>query len=319
MLANDQSGAACQKAAAAYLKSDFLTYTLARMLGPDVFRNLITLYNVNDRASALSLALEQAPGKKNFLYDSLAVPFSNIITQRSQPYNLPVLCINTTRMQDGSPAVISNINISDTFFNKRIDVLGLLDEKKDFKLSNGVVLGASFPYISPAGRIDYKPCDTCKVQPNYFVDGGYFDNSGAGAVYEMIFSLQQFLISDSSLSSYKNKMEFNVLHITNDPQEELALTQINPFVNDLAAPVKTLLGAYGTQTSVNDFRLKKYIGSLYSDSLHFTTLSLYKEKDSMNYTMNWVISNYVLNAMNERLKTYRRLDKLIVNMKDLLR
>ncbi|MEJ0103009.1 MAG: hypothetical protein WDO19_10815 [Bacteroidota bacterium] len=114
-------------------------------------------------------------------------------------------------------------------------------------------------------------------------------------------------------------MEFNVLHITNDPQEELALTQINPFVNDLAAPVKTLLGAYGTQTSVNDFRLKKYIGSLYSDSLHFTTLSLYKEKDSMNYTMNWVISNYVLNAMNERLKTYRRLDKLIVNMKDLLR
>ncbi len=319
LLANDQSGAACQKAAAAYLKSDFLTYTLARMLGPDVFRNLITLYNVNDRASALSLALEQAPGKKNFLYDSLAVSFSNIITQRSQPYNLPVLCINTTRMQDGSPAVISNINISDTFFNKRIDVLGLLDEKKDFKLSNGVVLGASFPYISPAGRIDYKPCDTCKVQPSYFVDGGYFDNSGAGAVYEMIFSLQQFLISDSSLSSYKNKMEFNVLHITNDPQEELALTQINPFVNDLAAPVKTLLGAYGTQTSVNDFRLKKYIGSLYSDSLHFTTLSLYKEKDSMNYTMNWVISNYVLNAMNERLKTYRRLDKLIVNMKDLLR
>jgi hypothetical protein len=222
-------------------------------------------------------------------------------------------------MQDGSPAVISNINISDTFFNKRIDVLGLLDEKKDFKLSNGIVLGASFPYISPAGRIDHKPCDTCKAQANYFVDGGYFDNSGAGVVYEMIFSLQQFLLSDTSLAAYKNKLDFNVLHITNDPQEEIVLTQVNPFVNDLAAPVKTLLGAYGTQTSVNDFRLKKYVGSLYNDSLHYTSLALYKEKDSMNYTMNWVISGYVLNAMNERLKTYRRLNKLILQMKESLR
>ncbi|MBS1607406.1 MAG: hypothetical protein JSS70_01220 [Bacteroidetes bacterium] len=319
LTAFDQSGKACQTAAAAYLKSDFLTYTLARMLGPDVFRNLITLYNVNDRASALSLALEQAAGKRNFLYDSLAVPFSNIITQRNQPYGLPILCINTTRMQDGSPAIISNINISDTFFNKRIDVLGLLDERKDFKLSNGVVLGASFPYISPAGRIDYTRCDTCKVQPNYFVDGGYFDNSGAGAVFEMIFSLQQFLAADPFLASYKEKVEFNVLHITNDPAEEVALTQVNPFVNDLAAPVKTLLGAYGTQTSVNDFRLKKYMSSLYNDSLHYTNLSLYKEKDSMTYTMNWVISNFVLDAMNKRLNRYERLNKLIIHMQETLR
>jgi hypothetical protein len=319
LLAFDKSADACQKAAADYLKSDFLTYTLARMLGPDVFRNLVTLYNVNDRASALSLALEQAPGKKNFLFDSLAVPFSNIITQRNQPYGLPILCINTTRMQDGSPAIISNINISDTFFNKRIDVLGLLDERKDFKLSNGVVLGASFPYISPAGRIDYKRCDTCKTQPNYFVDGGYFDNSGAGAVFEMIFSMQEFLADDPSLAAYKNKLEFDVLHITNDPAEEVALKPVNPFVNDLAAPVKTLLGAYGTQTSVNDFRLKKYMSSLYNDSLHYTNLSLYKEKDSMNYTMNWVISNYVLNAMNERLNSYERLNKLILYMQQTLR
>ncbi len=93
----------CRQASAGFLKSDFLTYTLARTLGPDVFRNLITLYNVNDRASALSLSIEKAAGEKNFLYDSLGIPFSKIITQKNTPYQLPVICINTTRMQDGRP------------------------------------------------------------------------------------------------------------------------------------------------------------------------------------------------------------------------
>ncbi|MGB4846205.1 MAG: hypothetical protein WBP16_17180, partial [Ferruginibacter sp.] len=285
----DNSDTAYWKASADYLKSDFLTYTLARTLGPDVFRNLITLYNVSDRASALSHSIEQAPGKKNFLYDSLGIPFTKIITQKNRPYNLPVLCINTTRMQDGSPGVISNIKISDSVFNGRIDVLSLLNEKQDMRLSTGIVLGASFPYLSPAGRIDHKKCDTCKTEANYFVDGGYFDNSGAGVVFEMIFDLQRIIEADTTLKN-KEKLEFNIIHITNDLYDEISLEPVNPMVNDLAAPFKTLLGAYGTQTSVNDQRLKTYINNLYNDKTHYTTISLYKQNDPMDYTMSWVIS-----------------------------
>ena len=313
LLKTDTTASPCLNATKEYLKSDFLTYTLARTLGPDIFRNLFTLYNVNDRASALSFALENAAGKKAFLNDSLGVPFSEIITQQNQPYHLPILCINTTRMQDGGPGVISNIKITDSVFNSRIDVLSLLDEQKDMKLSTGVVLGASFPYLSPAGRIDHKSCDTCQAHPNYFVDGGYFDNSGAGAVFEIIFTLRQLLETQPFLQ-YKNKLEFNILHITNDPASELELTSINPLVNDLAAPVKTLLGAYGTQTSVNDLRLKKYINGIYANTDHYKYLSLYKSKDSMNYTMSWVISKYVLDAMDKRLNTSEELKKIIKDM-----
>ncbi len=318
LLQKDSSSTACVKAATEYLQSDFLTYTLARTLGPDIFRNLITLYNVNDRASALGFALENAAGKKAFLNDSLGVPFSSIITQKNQPYSLPILCINTTRMQDGGPGIISNLKITDAVFNKRIDVLGLLSETKDMKLSNGVVLGASFPYLSPAGRLDHRPCDTCKVQPNYFVDGGYFDNSGAGAVFEIIFNLRNYL-DESAFSQYKDKLEFHVIHITNDPQTDATLTAVNPLINDLAAPVKTLIGAYGTQTSVNDLRLKKYINDLYKDSTHYRYLSLYKEKDSMNYTMSWVISRYVLDAMNQRLRSSEALKNMIREMNENLK
>ncbi|MBS1511939.1 MAG: hypothetical protein JST86_13915 [Bacteroidetes bacterium] len=297
-----------------FLKSDFLTYTLARTLGPDVFRNLITLYNVNDRASALSLSIEQASGEKNFLYDSFAVPFSRIITQKNTPYHLPIICINTTRMQDGSPGVISNILISDSVFNNRIDVLGLLKPGEDMKLSTGVVLGASFPYLSPAGRIDFQQCDTCKYEPNYFVDGGYFDNSGSGVVLEMMLNLQKYIAEDTAIKN-RQKLEFNVMHITNENIDDITLKAVNPLTNDLAAPFKTLLGAYDTQTSVNDLRLKSYINSLYPDNDHFTKISLYVKNDTMRYAMNWVISRYVLNAINKRLDSQQELQKLIARFK----
>jgi predicted acylesterase/phospholipase RssA len=298
------------QASSKYLKSDFLTYTLARTLGPDVFRNLITLYNVNDRASALSLSIEKAAGKNNFLYDSLGVTFATIMAKKNTAYNLPVLCINTTRMQDGSPGVISNIKISDSVFNGRVDVLSLLNKNEDMKLSTGVVLGASFPYLSPAGRIDYKKCDTCATEPSYFVDGGYFDNSGAGVVFEMIINLQKIIAADTTIKN-KSKLEFNVIHITNDALDDIPLKAVNPLMNDLAAPFKTLLGAYDRQTSVNDLRLKNHINTFYRDNLHYTKLSLYKKNDSMSYTMNWVISKYVLDAIDQRLQTDEELATLI--------
>ncbi len=188
-------------------------------------------------------------------------------------------------------------------------------------LSTAVVLGASFPYLSPAGRIDHKPCDTCMVEPNYFVDGGYFDNSGAGAVFEVVFALQGML-DDPEFAAYKDKLDFTILHITNDPVAEVKLEKVNPFTNDLAAPVKTLLGAYGTQTSVNDFRLKKYIASMYDEEIgsgHYKHISLYRDKEKMDYTMSWVISRYVLKAMDKRLFEYPELNQWINEMNNTIK
>lgn len=79
-----------------------------------------------------------------------------------------------------------------------------------------------------------------------------------------------------------------------------------------------MLGAYGIQTSVNDYRLQKYITTLNNEEPggeHYKHMSLYKPKDSMSYTMNWVISKYVLTAMDKRLETHPELDSLLVQFK----
>ena len=288
-----------------YLGNDFLTFTLARMLGPDVFRHLFPLKSVDNRAAALARVLEEGPDPNSLLYDSMATQFSAIITQKGKPYSLPILCINTTRMQDGFPTVISNIDISDYRFNHRLDFLDLLPADKDIKLSTAVVLGASFPYVSPAGRVD-----SAGIKPNYFVDGAYFDNSGSGVVSEMV----NMILHDSIYLRYKQKLKINILHIINSPDEGIELKKVNPLTNDLAAPVTTLLGAYGTQTMVNDNRLLNTMKYEFPNDKLYTKINLYDEGPKLNYSMNWVISKKLLHGMNECLKINIELKKLIIKI-----
>jgi len=287
-----------------YLKTDFLTFTLARMLGPDVFRHIFPFQFVDDRGAALARVLEQGPSEKCLLYDSMSTRFSELITQKKQPYFLPILCINTTRMQDGLPAVISNVDFSDPRFNQRLDFLDLLDEEKDIKLSTAVVLGASFPYVSPAGRIDSAGK---KGKANYFVDGAYFDNSGSGVVNEMV----NILLRDSLYIKNQKKIKIYILHLANSPNEGVALEKVNPMTNDLAAPVKTLLGAYGTQTIVNDNRLLNLMRYHFPDDTLYRKINLYDDGDNPNYSMNWVMSDSLLKAMNESLNRNIELKRMV--------
>lgn len=290
-------------AAQDYLKSDFLSHTIAYMLGPDFFQHVVPFVKWENREDALVASMEKAPDDSAFLRKKLDTSFGSMMAVRGDTrYQLPILFINTTRMQDGRPAVISNIMVDDNTFNKRVDVLGLLNDSLDMKLSTGVVLGASFPYLSPAGRIDHRDPD--KSRPHYFVDGGYFDNSGAGVVNEMLIAVKKWLADPANkLSRYKDSIEFYVLHITNDPIGPPLLDTTNALINDLAAPVKTLYGAYGTQTVVNDLRLKKFMQDWYNDDKHYREFNLYELYDSPDkYSMNWVISPPVLSAMRDRLR-----------------
>jgi hypothetical protein len=274
------------------------------MLGPDVFRHIFPFQFVDDRGASLARVLEQGPSKKCLLYDSMSTKFSELITQKDHPSYLPILCINTTRMQDGLPTVITTIDLSDPRFDQRLDFLDLLDKEKDIKLSTAVVLGASFPYVSPAGRVDSAGK---KDRANYFVDGAYFDNSGSGVISEMI----NILLRDTLFLRYQNKLKMYVLHIANSPNEGVELKKVNPLINDLAAPAKTLLGAYGTQTTVNDNRLRNLMKYHFPNDTLYRKINLYDDGKSLNYSMNWVISQKLLNAMKESLDSNKEVKRII--------
>lgn len=274
--------------AAEFLRHDFLTYTLTRILSPAYF--------LNDRGHALEEALEYADR-------SMSTPYSSY-TLKQTGKMLPILYVNTTRMQDSHPALISNIRFNKRLLNNRLDVLHILDSlKSDIRLSSVAILSSRFPYISPAGGIGNE----------YFVDGGYFDNSGAGAAHETLLAFVSYL--SEKYPALLKKIDFKVIHISNTGYTQKKLKKVNPIINDLATPLTVLAASYGQQTEINTLRLHKYLGGLesYTDSTGWYDINLYSPDDSIGYSMNWYMSD------DCRHRIDRRLNRVLHNeIKDLI-
>ena len=306
------------RSARAFLRKDYFTYTFARMLGPDFFNYIFHLTPSGDRAAALESSFEDTSyvvAENNIrlpFYDR----FSNFPALTGDNHiNLPILFVNTTRMQDGNPGVVTNLRL-DSLYNNRVDVLTLLEPSKDISITSASILGARFPYLSPAGRIG----------DSYFVDGGYFDNSGAGVIQETIRGIIN-LAKDTSLQNYVSKFHFKILHILNSPVtgELTNIQPVAPIKNDLAAPLLTIIGAYDMQTTVNDGRLINFLKdindyssnkadyipiSLYLDAEELKADTTYFDKIEPPYAMNWFMSDTTLNRIDKRLQTHPVLNRL---------
>jgi hypothetical protein len=282
-----------------FLGHDFLTYTIAHYLGSDLAGHFIP--GLRDRATALSNNMDY------FAVDVDDTFKQNVNEVMDTTGRLPILFINTTRVQEGTPAVVSSIKLNG--FSERLDVLTLVDSTinrgyGNIHLSTAAVLGARFPYISPAGSISYKSPNG-NSRNHYFVDGGYFDNSGAGVVAEMMQKIEKLTnatSTDTAFSKLLKKLSFHLVHITNNPDSDTTMNAIHPLTNELAAPLLTVFNTYNSQTSLNDKRVKNLFGRLCECEDHYTILNLYHKGKNENYPMNWVISKYQRNKMNARVE-----------------
>ena len=122
---------------------------------------------------------------------------------------------------------------------------------------------------------------------------------------------------DTAFDSFRGKIEFHVIHISNTEPKKLSFVQINPIANDLLAPLRTLLGSYGTQTTINDQRLKNYLNDLYKNDTHYTNIDLYRNNPKIKYSMNWVISRSQLDSMTSNLKRNTDVHKAYASMDSL--
>jgi hypothetical protein len=293
-LAEQLRGDTIRQSTTHFLGHDFLSFTLARMLGPDLIAPVFDWF-AGDRAWALEHSIEESGDP--VMDRAVRRGFSEYLpyvkdTLPNVRNSLPIIFINTTRMQDGQPGVVSNIDIDSIANGNRIDVLDLMAPDRDIHLSTCMIMGARFPYVSPAGRI----------RDQYFVDGGYFDNSGAGIVHEMLQGIEE-LKQDTTFpgKAALKRLRFYVLHITNTPFSASATESVHPFKNDLMAPLVTLAGSYSTQTDVNDYRLNNYIDKYNKDTSHIT-VNLYRQTKDTSFPMSWVISSRMLKSMQWRTR-----------------
>jgi len=170
------------------LKRDFLSPVLAGMLFPDLAQRFIPVsIRAADRQRFLELSWESAMRQA---VRPAANPFSAAF---SALYGgdggdaLPSLLLNTTLVDSGRRAIVSNLDPRG--FTDTVDLLQPDLSTRDILLSAAAGASARFTYVSPAGTLVQRvagPEGSTTEHHLRVVDGGYFENSGAATAMDLI-------------------------------------------------------------------------------------------------------------------------------------
>ncbi|WP_199097801.1 hypothetical protein [Dyella sp. ASV21] len=211
----DAAGTAGMAARAqAMLSHDFLAPTLANALFVDFTQRWLPGAWLNDRARALTRAWEAAARTQGMT--SFPQPFADLYRDADGKVStrLPALFINSATVTEGKRFVQHPFQPIATpqrqAWTAGFDGSSWLDPR--VPLSEVVLNGARFTYINPAGTLlanAANPPVPARVQ---LVDGGYFENSGATTLLEVMRLLRE------RATQRGKTLRFLVIHLSNDPQ-----------------------------------------------------------------------------------------------------
>jgi hypothetical protein len=235
-----------QQTADRIFERDLLTPVLASGLYLELAQRLIPKgIGKLDRALALEVGLEEAWASATG-GDTLPAetPFTRSLYALRQDATsiVPALFLNTTEVETGDRMVASSLALDPRHANRILDVTSL-QAKPLLRLSTAAVLSARFPFVTPEGAFMR---DTSSSWFNRgwgrrrrFVDGGYFDGTGAATIHEVL----NGILEDSALSK---RIIPIVIYIGFDPGSEQSASSVRRRYasigfNDALSPFRTLL------------------------------------------------------------------------------
>jgi len=199
------------------LDHDFLAPTLANMFFVDFTQRWLPGAWFDDRSRALTRAWEHAGRKQGV--DAFAQPFAALYTSADgrPDTGTPALFLNSTTVAEGRRFIQHPFrpmaSPQSQPWTAAFDGSAWLDPR--VPLSEVVLDSARFTYVSPAGTLETTPPSgvTPPVPARLqLVDGGYFENSGAVTLGEVMHRLRELA------RARKLELRFIVLHISNDPE-----------------------------------------------------------------------------------------------------
>jgi len=263
----DRLGAA-EVCAQEVLRQDFLAPVLAKLLAPDFLQWFLPVpVPVFDRSRAMedswSAAYERVTGRK-----TLDRPFLDVSKCEgagcggASALAYPALFLNGTHVHTGQrllraplawPNRLSENPASDELPQIN-DLTSLL--QADVRLATAAHDSARFAYVSPAGRL----LSATGRDFGHVVDGGYFENSGAVTLIDVLSVLKR--------SELAAQVDFLVVYLCNDPDRCFGATvgsdpaQVEKQAPDLAelfSPVRALLGARDARGSLAIAQSKQFL------------------------------------------------------------
>lgn len=263
----------------AVIDHDFLGPTFLTGFYADLAQRVLPGALLPDRAGALEKSWEAAWAKT--LPDAAVKLDNGFFSLWPAPAKndwLPALLINGTSEKSGRRIITSNLQIDDKVFFDAVDFFGQM--KHDVPVSTAIHNSARFPYIDAAGTLivgDNGVTDR-------LIDGGYFENFGAGTAYDLAFylrnrpNLQIFILQISSDPDLRNEA-------TRDKAWPEAASWTLNVASDATVPPT---GFYNTRDGVG-YRATNVAGAFANrdGTPRYAFFTLTKDTEPMN----WVLSD----------------------------
>ncbi len=211
----DANGGFQYRASTIYNK-DYLSASVASIMGRDLFKSITNIGTFEDRGGLLELQWED---QFNATFETekdnpLGQAYLNLMPQKDKhQYIRPIIITNATELQSGERAIMSPVkNAGDPH---RLGVFTDLlkaypDPKRMIKRSTAMSMNARFPYLSPAARID---------GVGQFGDAGYYNNIGGNVTIALERSLREALEKDTTLTGKYKIKQLLITNHTNPPAE----------------------------------------------------------------------------------------------------
>jgi hypothetical protein len=274
------------------LSEDFLAPTLGVMLFPEVVQPLI---GFNVIRADRSVALEDAWGAawKKYMNvaqmdsDRFEKPFCDL--WKDYPDDVPSLFLNGTSVEGGNRMIMSNVKIGSQLFYDALDIHAIM--KRDTRLSTAVLMSARFAFVSPAGLLS----DSRNRPWGHIVDGGYFDNSGAETVHDILTALADKLADTT-------RYRIAVIVISNEPIDSSSKVTVdsspettNGFLQ-VFAPIRAFLT---TRVAHSRYSIAALSDSLIKRGGKFDHYNLIKR--GVPIPLGWQLSESSISEMNRQL------------------
>ena len=251
------------------LRQDFLAPAVGKLVAPDFLQWFVPVpVPAFDRARAIedsfSAAYEQVTGHNTLDEAFLSVSrCQGRDCQDQEAIAHPALLLNGTHVHTGQRLLRAPFTWPTRFADdpsqnqmpQVTDLTALL--QADVRLSTAAHDSARFTYVSPAGRL----VSAEGRDLGHVVDGGYFENSGAATLKDVLDVLEGSVVAA--------QVEFVVVYLCNNPDRCYGATVGSdpaqarsraPGLGEVFSPVRALLGARDARGSLAIAHMKQALG-----------------------------------------------------------
>ncbi|MEO3714102.1 hypothetical protein [Roseateles flavus] len=284
--------------AEAVLKADYLGPLVATLLFPDALQRLLP-FSVPawDRARTLEETVERsfkAELKSDFMERGL-------YTYWRPERNVPILMFNATSVETGHRTVASPVYPIEERFH-RLTTFFDFAPFTEYRISTMAVTSARFPLVTPAAAL------TNGDSKQRFVDGGYFENSGAATLSEAVDVAMQMA------ALYKIAIRPVVIRIGNSPsmlaatenkkatQEAQEEQKPSMGLGELLSPVRTMANTRTARGVLAAEALKTNITTMQDNGVLSDYVEFQIGVDAIPIPLGWQLASTTRNALVAQLK-----------------